>query len=666
MTNGTKTSLRWSLDAEGIGWITFDPADHRPPLVGSAVITGIDEAIGALGAARALVLSSAVPSAFLAGADLSEVLSVPDAPGAVARAREAQRVLRRLETLPVPTFAAIRGACLGAGVEIALACAYRLASDGAETRLEFPETRYGMVPGLGGTVRLPRLVGLEAALELIVPARSVSAEEAREIGLVDTVLPANEFMEAVRSTVHERLDHGRIRTGARRRITRRLMEDTAPGRRLVAARVARRLLSHDPTPGGRSALDLILEGVALPLDRAFERGAEVAGALVASEAAKGLTHAARSIAIASRQPTADALDRVGVLEAGRGSAEWAYLLITSGAMVRLRDPDRARLSRTTDLVLRRLASDVGEGRRTEVEADRAHAALQRSPGFGGFGTLDAVVFGGSSEGGLLQNLGEVEDHTAAGCLLVCSSTGVRTADLQRTSARPESVIRCILMPSPHSFPVLEIVPGPATSSLSIARAVGLARRMGLIPLQAADSPGGAVARLLGVYLSEALRLRAEGVETATIDRAMEDFGFAAGPLKRIREMGPDRAMDLLRDLSERHGDRFSPPEGEPPPAGRISPDEPVRTRVLLALLNEASLLLEERVLGTAETVDAATILGLGFPRARGGLLRYADSVGVQRLEDSLAELSGRLGERFTPAPLLRHLAATGGAFTGQP
>lgn len=657
--------LSWSLDAEGIGWIVFRPPPGRPPLVDSRLLASLDAALDALEPARALVLTSPRADVYLAGADLDEILALARPDAATERAREGQRVLRRLERLPVPTVAAIRGACLGAGVEITLACAYRLAADDPVTVFGFPETRHGMIPGLGGTVRLPRLVGLEVALDVILSGRRVPAREAREIGLVDALVEPEDFEEGARRWTLERVEHGRLRTGARRRMVRRLMEDTAPGRRLVAVRAARRLLGGDSTTAGRRALDLVLEGLALPLERAFDREAQVAGELVSTDEARGLVHAARGIATIERGSAPPGVaEHVGVSGGGAAQAEWAYLLASNGVPVRLREPRRQLLIETERIAHRWLALDVRDGQISEAEADRRSDLITVSTGFGGFGALDALVVTASASA-LPEALREAEEHTSPGCLFCCASLGLRTADLQVESGRPELVARVLLSPLPRRFPLLEIAPGPATSEAALRRLQGIARQLGLTPLTIGDAPGGAAMRLLGAYLAEGMRLAAEGVDPGVVDRALEDFGFAAGPLRRAQAMGADRAMSLLRELAAAVGTRFAPPRYAPDPP-RSPPAEPVRARVLLALVNEAAVLVEEGVVRSASLVDAAAVLGLGFPRARGGLLRYADATGLPGIVESLDELHARLGDHFEPAAMLRRLALTGEGFTGHP
>ncbi|HEX7239110.1 MAG TPA: enoyl-CoA hydratase-related protein, partial [Longimicrobiaceae bacterium] len=243
--NAAGRGLRLELEEDGIARLVLDRPGSRVNFLSRATVEALDtllaeaERLAGDGRLRALVVRSAKPGVFVAGVDLDEMRAVADAAEGAAQARRGQQVLRRLEELPVPTFAALEGVCLGAGAELALACSYRLASLAPSTRVAFPEVQLGILPALGGTVRLPRLIGVRGALELILTGRTVDAREAVRLGFVDAAFPPERFEEELRRFVVERLRRGRTRTGARRGVGRRLLEDTAPGRRLVFARLRR-------------------------------------------------------------------------------------------------------------------------------------------------------------------------------------------------------------------------------------------------------------------------------------------------------------------------------------------------------------------------------------------------------------------------------------------
>jgi 3-hydroxyacyl-CoA dehydrogenase/enoyl-CoA hydratase/3-hydroxybutyryl-CoA epimerase len=703
--------LRLELEEDGIAWLVFDRPGSRVNLLSRAVVETLDlllaeaERLAAAGRVRALVVRSARPGVFVAGVDLDELRAVRDAGEAAAQARRGQAVLRRLEQLPVPTFAAVEGACLGAGAELALACSYRLASSAPATRIAFPEVQLGVVPALGGTVRLPRLVGVRAALELIVTGSAVSAAGAERLGLVDAVLPPEGFAVEVRRFVLERLRRGRLRTGARRGVARRLVEDTAPGRRVVLARMRRELTRAGAGhPAALRALETVADGVALPLERAFEREAEALGELLVSREARGLLHAQLLRQAARRGGPAEdavAVERAAVLGAGRTGAAAAYLLAAAGIQVRLRERRHASLVEGLERLRVLFREAVRQGRVARREADERATGVVGTLGYGGFGTVDVVLEAVRDVPERKREaLREAEEHVRDECVLAVTGVSAPVSALQDTLRLPERLVGMHFVPPVAWGALVEVVAGERTSPAAVATATLLARRLGKVPLRVRDRPGFLVYRILIPYLGEALRLMEEGVLPERIDRVMQEWGMAAGPLRLADELGVARLARHSRILGEALGERFRPPallaqlagpsrKGDPEPAvyrydrgrePRLSPraaealrttagtqpgepsDEEMRSRMVLPMVNESARALEERVVESAAEVDMAMLLGVGFPAVHGGPLFHADQLGAAAAVAALERLATAHGERFEPAPLLRRMAEEGRGF----
>lgn len=697
-------ALRLEPGEEGIARLVFDRPGGAANVLSRAVLEVLDALLGEVerlageGRVRALVVRGARPGSFVAGVELREMQEVADAAEAAAAARWGQRVLRRLEELPVPTVAAIDGACLGAGAEIALACGYRLASGAPHTRVGFPEVQLGIIPALGGTVRLPRLIGVRAALELILSGKRVDAPEAHRLGLVDAVFPPAEFEEGVLRFARERVRRGRVRTGARRGVGKRLLEDTAPGRRLLFARLRRELAAAPGSPAApQRALQTVADGLALPLERAFEREAEALGELIVTREARGLLHDSRLRQAARRSspPAAGApeVERAAVLGAGRTGAGVAHLLARGGVPVRLRELRHATLVNGLRYVQALFRAELERGALTRREMEDRAALISGTLGFGGFGTADLVVEAvGDDPETRRAALREVEEHVREECVLATTGAGLPLAALQDALERPERLVGMRFFHPVGRVPLVEVVRGPRTSEAALAAAHALARRLGKVPLEVRDGPGFLVDRVLLAYLHEALRLLEEGVEVARVDRVMEEFGMPQGPLRLADELGLERLARSSRLVAAGLGERFSPPallealvrEGrggrewgvglyeygpgkEPRPDRRLRellPDperevlpEEMRSRMILAMVNEAARALEEGVVESAVEVDLGVTLAAGFPPFRGGLLYHADRMGVAEVVHALEEHAERLGARFTPAPLLRRLGA---------
>ena len=677
--------------AVGLAWLVV-PSPGGTRLPGTVVHTlesRLDEVEGAIEEGRVRAL--AVRPGANGGADrLRALLALPNEGEATAEALSGQAALRRLENLAVPTIAVIDGPCLGAELELALACSYRVASAAVATRFALPQLRLGVIPALGGTVRLPRLIGMDAAQRMIVHGESVDAAAARELGLIDLAVPAGELVEAVERFAAERLEQGRVRARSRRRMHRRLVEETAPGRRLLFARAARRA-AGGPAPAAavRAALRSIADGVSLTLERAFEREAELYGQLAASEAARSLIHAALLEAEASHAhpPEGRAIERVAVLGAHEEGIELAVLLAAQGRSIRLKDRDRGAVATSVHRLRERLAA--AEPKRRVKGEREGEDRVEGTVGFGGFGVIDLVVAAPASPETVLRALADCEDHVAERCLLASASPVLPIATLQATLRDPSRALGLVSARPTSTFPVLEIVAGPATDPDTIATACRLALALGRTPVHVADAPGFLVHRLLSVFLAEATRLVHEGTGVEAVDDEMEEFGFAMGPLRRIDALGIDATVRLLGALSGALGPRLAPTPVMRWLAGRrarfyryrrgralaVNPELPassgaapaasgeeIRERLLLALLNEGARILDEGVVASAADVDLGAIFGVGFPRHRGGLLYHADRAGLETLEPRLQALAERHGESYRPAALLTRLAAGGERF----
>lgn len=703
-----RVHLSMQVREGGVAWLSIGRPEAGAVFLGLSGLEGLNRCLTELEPliaehqVQALVVSGERPGMFCAGTDIDELRALPDAVTAAEWSRSGQAILRRLEELPIPTIAAIDGPCLEAGLELALACSYRLASDSPSTRLGLPQVRLGLIPTFGGTARLPRLIGLQASLELILTGNAIEPTRALQLGMVDEILPVRRFWSAVEDFADARIRTRRIGTGARRPIPRRLLEDTAPGRRLIFRNAARKLghpLEHGP-PVLERALRTVSEGLSLPLAGALNREAEVAGDLIASDHARALLHALRLLQDARRGPSASLdieVQRVGVLGAGAVGSEIAFLLASAYLPVLLKDQRRDALHRGVQHVRSRLARAEKEGALATGDTDLRRDLVSPASGFGGFGTLDVLLAAVNQEAEKTEEaFREVEEHTRPDCVLACCSLTIAPTRLQQGMAYPQRVVGLRFSRPTELFPLLEIVPGKATDQRTIDTCLVLARRLGRAAIVAPDLGGTPGSRLIAACFAEALRLLEEGASVVEIDRAMETFGFVLGPFRRMDAMGVARSVRLLEHLADSCGRRMQPSgivrrlsgspalfyryvKGEPRspnpglPAGIPAPrngfSEPILNRVLFSLINEAALTLQEQGSLRPRDLDLASIAGLGFPRSHGGVLYYADRVGTDRLVRLMSEYAERFGQRFAPAPLLQETAAEKrgfhGAATGQ-
>jgi 3-hydroxyacyl-CoA dehydrogenase / enoyl-CoA hydratase / 3-hydroxybutyryl-CoA epimerase len=646
------------------------------------------------GSIRVLTIGTPPTNPSLTGYDPDELRLLRE-DEAIVWSSEAQRILRRLERLPIPTIAAIEGEWDGGAAELALACSYRVISKDPAARLSFPQARLGFVPAWGGTVRLPRLVGLNSAMELILTGRPVGAAEAVDLHLADHAASSDAFEHEVDAYAARRLERGRPPRHRRRRpLHRRLLDETAPGRRLLAALAERSHLQRAGSdPAARICLDLVAETVALPLETAFARESATAGQLIVSSDTRGRIHSQRYTERTKRgiPPGSGGFEGAAVLGAGQTASDLAHLLATAGVPVRIKDPSRDAVRRSVDRAVERLEWERAQGLITEKQSRQRTARISGAAGFGGFGTLDLVLATAEGTGYDPQELlVEAERHVRETCVLAFHDWTASPTRVQRALLIPDRSVALLPAFPIDRFPLLEIAPGTLTSPETVALGRRLARRLSLTSVVVSDETPSPGTRLLGAYFSEAVRLLEEGTAVAQIDAAVERFGFVAGPFHRMDANGTRRALRLLEGLTVALGERMAPTDllrglaaaggtfhryrgsrrAGPNPsveAGRRvggMSGELIVARIVLRLVNEAARILEEGGVTDPGDLEVASIFGLGFPRRRGGILFYAEERGIDRIVADLTNEARVSGQRFEPADHLLELAAAGRGFFG--
>jgi 3-hydroxyacyl-CoA dehydrogenase/enoyl-CoA hydratase/3-hydroxybutyryl-CoA epimerase len=708
-----QAALSLAVDGDGVAWLVFDRPQSQVNLLTTGVMLRLDELLGEIevqaagGRIKVLVVRSAKPDNFIAGADVDEIAGIADAADGAAKALAGQNILRRLEQLPIPTIAMIDGSCMGGGTELALACAFRVASDREQTRIGLPEIRLGIVPGFGGTVRLPRLVGLRAATELILSGRAISSRRALDLGLVDERVPAPILEERVHRLAWDRIDDGKARHPPRRRLPRRLLDDTAPGRRLVIwqarKRVLRQTRGHYPAP--LEALKLLRSTLALPLDEAFRREAQALGRLVVSPECRELVHVFKLMERARKPPPGPPplpVERVMVLGAGTMGGGIAQLLASRDISVRLLDVRADALS--VALQHARALFDRAAARRRMSRRAAAHRVQRISPtlDYDGLGNIDLVIEAVVEQIAVKQEvLARVEAGTRPNCVVASNTSSLSISRMQSSMSRPQAFCGMHFFNPVERMPLVEIVRGDASGDESIATVFALARRLDKVAVIVRDGPGFLVNRILAPYLNEAGWLLADGAAIGEVDTALEDFGMPMGPLRLLDEIGLDVARHVAVTLFEAFGERLRPapplaalavdrrpgrkggrgfyihaqgrrPQPDPelyaelgasvPAVRRPLSPESIRERAILAMINEAARALEDGIVHQPGELDLALITGTGFPPFRGGLLRYADQLGLPVVLDRLRSLANEVGPRFAPAPLIQERGEAGTGF----
>lgn len=706
------SSPRLAVDADGVGWITFDDPERSLNVLDAGVMARFGECLdrarqeAVAGRLRALVIESGKPDSFIAGADIDAIAEIEGPDDGEAKSRAGQELYLELESFPAPTVAAIHGLCLGGGLEMALACRYRLCSDHPRTRLGLPEVQLGILPGWGGTTRLPRLIGLQAALDLLLTGEPIKPSKAKRIGLVSEVVPHPVFRDRVADFALEALTLPQGASRPERSFFTRLLDDTVPGRLTVLATARKRVLEKT---GGRypaplKIIAVLRKALGRSVGEAMALEARAFGELTSTPTHANLVHlfhlreAARKTAVAVPDGTPVEVERLGVVGAGVMGGGIAQLAAFRDVSVRMKDIRDDAVAGGLRHAQGLFDKAVERRKLRPEEAERKMALIQGGLEWNGFHSADLVIEAVVERMDVKKAvLAEAEGVVGPDALLATNTSSLSVDEMAEALDRPEQFCGVHFFNPVHKMPLVEIIRGARTSADTVATAHAFAVALGKVPVVCADGPGFLVNRILGPYMNEAGHLLADGASIEAIDRAATDFGMPMGPLRLMDEVGLDIARHAGATLHEAFGERLAPatplealadterlgrkngrgfyrydergkesgvdPDvlaelgNAVPRHGDEAPDnDEIRQRLVLAMVNEAARILDDGIVRDAGSLDLAMIMGTGFPPYRGGLLRFADAHHPRSLVDMLENLASRHGPRFTPAPLIRRLA----------
>lgn len=659
---------RKTLDEDGIAWLMLDKSGATANTLSSEVLEELAGEIDALEAAAALrgvVFESGKRSGFILGADVNEFAGLKDATQAAALAARGQALLGRIAALGVPTVAALDGFALGGGLELALACDYRVAAESYERTLGLPEVQLGIHPGFGGSVRAVEVLGPLVALDLMLTGRSLSPREALKAGLVDRVVPR----EDLRSTAKDLIS----RRPPRRRAAWYLAAlNRTPLRQLVARRVragVRKRVKREHYPAPYAIVDL-WERHGARGDAALRAEAASIGTLLVTRTCQnlvrvfGLRERLRNLA-----PKESRAKRVHVVGAGTMGGDIAAWCALKGLDVTLQD--RAEqyvapaIARARELFAKRLRAP-GEA---EAAARRLRVDLAAAEAGSADVVVEAIIEQADAKRALFADL---EPRLSADALIATNTSSIRLEDLAGALRKPQRFVGLHFFNPVASLPLVEVIRGEQTSEESMLAAMSFVTRIGKLPLPCRSAPGFVVNRLLTPYMLEALHAHADGHSLESIDAAAKAFGMPMGPVELADRVGLDVALhvadilsgvlkssppELLRakvakgELGVKNGRGFYAYDARGKPIKdrrRVAFDEELPDRLLLPLINEAVACLHEGIVADADLLDAGVIFGAGFAPFTGGPLHYARARGIDNVVASLERLASRFGTRFTP------------------
>ncbi|HKB06705.1 MAG TPA: 3-hydroxyacyl-CoA dehydrogenase NAD-binding domain-containing protein [Candidatus Polarisedimenticolia bacterium] len=555
---------------DGLAFLIFDRPHDKVNLLTAPVVAVLEILIDQAAHdknVRGLVLMSAKPASFIAGADVNEIRSLRSIQEAEQASRKGQRLFDAIEALPFPVVAAINGTCLGGGTELSLACHFRIVADDRRVEIGLPEVRLGIIPGWGGTQRLPRLVGIGPGLDMILTGRSASARRAVAIGLADDMAPPETLLEAAEKLV---LDAAEGRRRPRRRLSDSLVSRVNPlfqARIALAALIARRNLrarvneAHYPAP--YRALEAVVHGLRGGIDAGLQREAELLGPLASGRTSKNLVSVFLMQQAARRDPGVDdpsvrprEVRAAAVIGAGVMGGGIAQALARAGLPVRLKDIDAVALSRGLSHAHDLFKDEVRKERLSRREGEQKLDLISPTLEYTGLRRCDVVIEAVVESLAVKHKvLREVESAVPEGFLFATNTSSLPIDAIGAEARRPEEVVGLHFFNPVHKMPLLEVIRGPRTSQEALATAVALAKRIGKIPVVVGDAPGFLVNRILMSYLGEALVMLEEGGLIEEIDRVMLDFGMPMGPLALLDQIGIDVASHVAGVLSEAFRDR---------------------------------------------------------------------------------------------------------------
>lgn len=655
---------------------------------------------------QGLVVISGKKDSFVAGADVTMIAACETAADAEKLSLEGHRVMGELEALNIPVVAAIHGPCLGGGLELALACHVRVCTDSPKTALGVPEVMLGLLPGSGGTQRLPRLVGVAKSLDLMLTGKQLRAKQALKMGLVDDVVPETVLLEVAIKLAKK----GKIQRKLKHDLTGKLLETNKIGRNIMFDQASKKTLSK--TRGNYPAPEAILEVVKEGQEKGFEAGLKLEAKRFAELAMTSESAALRGIFFATTEmKKEDGIEGVSpkkinkaiVLGGGLMGGGIANVTATKAKVpVRIKDIAPQGLLNAQKYTFDLLNKKVKRRFMSKADMQSQLAMITGTTEYTGVKSADIVIEAVFEDLGLKhQMVADIEEHCNENTIFASNTSSLPITQIAQNAKRPENVIGLHYFSPVDKMPLAEIIVHEGTSDQTISTTVEFARKQGKTPIVVKDGAGFYVNRILAPYMNEAARIILEQQPIDFVDKALVDFGFPVGPVTLLDEVGIDVGAKIGPILTKELGSRFEAPAafdklladdrkgrkngkgfylyGKKAKKGKKQVDESIyklfnlkpsasmdkkdlAERAILLMLNEAAMCLDEGIIRNPRDGDIGAIFGIGFPPFLGGPFHYMDSIGIAALVEKLERHQDKFGERFAPCALLKAMAAEGKTF----
>lgn len=648
------------------------------------------------GKIKALVFHSLKDGVFLAGADIGLIASLKTEMEAAHGSELGQQLYNDIEDLKIPTLACVNGVCLGGGLELALACKSIIVSDSPKTSLGLPEVKLGILPGFGGTYRLPRKIGLPKSLDMILTGRTLNASKAKKMGLIEEVYPKERLLEM--ASKHFTKNAKKLSV---KEMFEQLASDNFVSRKIIFQKAREGVLKK--TKGFYQAplkiLDLMEAGMMKGRSAYLSMEAQAFGELCVSSQGKNLQHVfflmdgSKKYQGPKGQGPIPKLKRGAVLGAGTMGGGIAWLMASSDMAPLMKDIN----SKALELGLKQSAENfMGALKRkkmTPEDFERKQRSISTQLDFRGFNRVDLVIEAIVEVMDIKKKVfAETEKYVREDCILTSNTSSLSVQEMSTALEKPQRFAGLHFFNPVHLMPLVEIIVHDKIAPETVEALYKWVLATKKTPVVVKDGPGFLVNRILMPYLNEAGHLLCEGVPMKEIEDACLNFGMPMGPCRLLDEIGHDVGVKVAKIIHEGLGDRAKPAKelhklveagflgkksskglylydekGKPtgpneealkllPPAKKSKDEIDIQMRVFLPMINEAAYILEEGIVDRASDVDLGLIFGLGFPPFRGGLLRYADSEGPERILGAIERYSHSVDkDRYAVAPLLRKL-----------
>ncbi|MFP5213267.1 MAG: 3-hydroxyacyl-CoA dehydrogenase NAD-binding domain-containing protein, partial [Acidobacteriota bacterium] len=718
----TMNALRLERLDDGVVVLHLDDPEDRVNKLSQSTLSQLEDILQGLetdASIGGMILISDKKDSFIVGADIKMFDELNEPGPATAIVQRVQNLFTRLENLPFPVLAAIHGPCLGGGLELVLACHFRIATDHPKTILGLPEVKLGLLPAAGGTQRLTRQAGVKRALPLMLEGRTMDAKRAKSLGIIDKVVYPFDLLEsAKRCLAYYSKRIPRIKHYPAFPSMDWAVRQIPPVRNLFFNLALKQI--EKQTQGNYPAPPRIVECIDTGLSRGMAAGLEKEGEafneLVCTPESQALRHLFFASTSLKKNPLADkvrSVRRVGVLGSGFMGSGIATVTAQGGVPVTLKDVSWTNLAGGLKNVWTNLDQRVRRRRGNPVERDRQYSLVAPTVDYAALAGADLVIEAVYEDIGLKQQvLREVEEHAGPECIFASNTSAIPISRIAEASKHPETVVGMHYFSPVTRMPLLEVVVTDQTADWVTATATAIGQQQGKTVIVVKDGPGFYTSRILGLYAHEAVSMLHEGADIIQADQAMRQFGFPVGPFKLLDEVGIDIAVHVSKELHEYFGSRgFGPPasleqllkdgyQGRKngkgfydytPPWWRAKLRFPglkaprpvneaiyeyfggkkrkvidileIQERLVLMMVNEAVLCLQEGIIASTRDGDVGAVLGLGFPPFLGGPFHYLDKLGVNEAVIKLERLADKFGPRFQPAALLVEKATRGESFT---